>query len=759
MLRSLACLLIFTSTLVAQGDIVALRTSDHKFAPGWEVIPAPQLAPQLERTRYPGYTDGIRTPGTFEIAYCLVDENFWLSPVSTPVTINPTTYDWDVVGTTPAIASQWTWRRACGILWVWRQAGTTVWKPFAGDENHIHSWHAGVPFKAITGWHHEVGGHKLYQLGIGWGDLSDTITYPPSSVLTTGPPAPSIRLLECRNYSYDVAISWACNDGETALSPVGTVAKVPGEPSTRHAPFKLLRMLPGGDLQPPQGALGYYFYMRKANSNEWHRQPCPDGLTGYLWALDVVTMPVNQFVESGIRPAQDFGPTIGRSYLSSLHKALRDWAYDVIVDTNFTICCPLISPANGNTWKYEPVNEWVAPYATTTGNGTWTLTIDGLTTPPMPRTNHASYNTVIAQWRVILDATFGAGNVAIGDFWPNYAPKVELTGKWAATNMTGRLMVVVKDQAEAVVPSGIVGSQTGQGWVMRTVTTKYGRRIATSNAGRFYLKDSNTTPDGVTGYPTGWPHWVEMSQRTELVGASMTLAHSNCGIATADNSGGQAFHFQPQRCTVGTIAGSPSVTFGLRCVESSSWGWNGHLCSELIADRLQLQCKFPLVCEGPQAANWQVRDATCHSDGSLDSAILTISNNGAFHLGGRFTCDNVRTLIASVWCKEVTIDKIFIDGGIPCLMNCNANSFTRLTLEGGKLNQWVDWIHAIESPSGAFEFYEQWLITDGPLDSQTNGPVTASLCNPKLNQSRYKPRWPDEVPYIFQSIAPVVVQP
>jgi hypothetical protein len=756
-------MLVLAVPLYAQTP-VALHTSDPKFTPRWLAVPSPVRPLKLER-RWAGYADGKRPAGTFEIAYCLVDEQWAVSPVSAVVTVTATTTDWECVGTTPGVPL---WTRAAGVMWVYRQAGTKTWYPFACDENRPHSWLALKPFKPIVGWHNEVGGHKLFPVGIGFGSLDD---YPRSATLTTGPPAPSVRLLECQNRDYDIAYTWVCNQGETALSPVTPVPTVPGAPAvvfttipgpsaSRHAPFQVVRQMPGSPCQPPQGAIGMHVYLRKSGG-QWHRQPCPDGHTGYLWALDVVTLPINQFVESGVRPMSDFGPAMGRSYLSSLHLALRDWGRDVIVDNDQVICCPLISEWNGATWDYQPRNHWLAVYSTTTGAGTWTLTVDGVTTPPMPRTNHTSYNTVLAQWRSALDATFGPGNVLVSDYWPNYAPKIELAGKWAASDMTGRVSVQVFSAGAGVaaVDPGIVGSQTGQGWVMSESQTKFKRKISTSNAGNWRVTDAAATPDGITGYPMGWPLWLECSQRTKLVGCDFLLAQSNCGIATCDNSGGGCFHFNPVECSIAPLpANTRPVTFGIRCVNSSSFGWNGHICSELIGEKCHIQAKFPVVCEGIQAANWQFRDATCVSDGSFDSAIVTISNAGTLLLGGRFTCDSARSMIASVWAKQVTVEHLWIDGGMPSLMACNANSWTILSLAGGKINQWESWLHAIESPAGSVEAYTSKLVTDS-LDSQHNGAVKAILSTPKPGQLIYAPRVITEVPSLLQSLIGPIVLP
>lgn len=731
-LVALVCALLSPCIVTAQVP-VSLRTSDPRFAPRWANVPAPTTALQLER-HGAAYADSRRPAGTYEIAYALVDEAWAISPVSPAVTVTATASDWDCIGTTPNVPL---WTRATGILWVYRQQGQAAWKPLAVDENRPHSWLAMKPFKAITGWHHDFGGHKLYQAGIGFPDLSDATFYPPSSVLAAAPPAPVVRLLECRNQDYEVAYSWACNDGETALSPVLSVPKLNVNPD-RHKTLRLLRSSPAGRQQPPQGALGMYLYMRTPGGN-WHRQPAPDG-TGNLWQLDYVSLPVSQYVESGI----EYQGGAGRSYLSSLHLALMHWNRDVIIDTDMTICCPLISEYNGMTWDYMPRNHWVAilqPFG-----GDWVFTIDGVSTPAMPRVTGSNNGTEWPSYQQVIDATFGAGNIKVSFYWHNYAPKLEFIGKYAATDMTGRYSVGVEP---------VVATQAGQGWVLVDAGyLKFKRKIATGNAGNWRVEDAAATPDGVTGYPMGWMHWLECSQMTKLVGCSFIMKQARIGIATSDACGGGCFHFNPVECNVHLWPTNPhAVTYGLRCLESSGWGWNGHLCSEMIAEKCHLQAKFPIVMEGVQAANWQIRDATCNSNGTFDSAIITAANGGTLYLGGRFTCDGARTLIAANFCKKVTVENLWIDGGMPALLTCNANSFTTLILNGGKINQWENWLHAIEAPAGSSEAYTMVLKTDN-LDSQTNGPVQAKLCNPKPGQALYQPRIPAEVPFLLQSLLP-----
>lgn len=771
---------IFLAGVVWAQTPIALHTSDPKFTPRWEIIPGPSLA-LGNAGRSVAYTAGTRTPGIYEIAYCLVDEQFKISPPSAPVTINPTTNDWDCVGATPNVPL---WTRAAGIYWVRRTVGQMAWQPFAVDVNRQHQWLAQNPYKPICGWSHTFGGHWLYQSG----NFSSFVPAP-SAVLTVAPPAPQVKLLEVPNRAYIVGYSWACNQNETPMSPPITISAVAGNPADKHTPFTLVRNLPAGKQQPPQGALGMYLYLQ--DNGQWHRQPSPDGHTGYLWPLDMVTLKVSQFVASGIAP----GATTGKSYLSSLHLALRDWGRDIIVDTDQTICSPLISEFSGATWAYQPQNHWIASYMIGGGTGTWTLTIDGVTSAPMPRTSQWAGEW--EAWQPTLDAAFGAGNVKISNFWEHYAPKIELTGKYASQDWTGKIRLLVKNTEGAIVAdyptqaSSIIGLQVGRGWIMSQADTKFGRTISTSNSGGFTVQDTATTPDSeaVTGYPTGWPLWLECSQNTRLIGCKFVMMKSICSIATCDNSsgGGQCFHFQPTNCSVGIHFSNTSPnTFGLRCLSTSSYYEGNHLCSELIATNCFFQSKFPIVCEGNQAANWQFRDCNFYSTGKFDSACITAANAGNITCRGRTTADNARCLLASPWCKSLYLESIWIDQGMPTLVSSDANSWTTITIYGGKINQIINsrdeildalemqgystttmevfntvalerllvYLHCFESVAGPVEGYTMKFVID-QLDSQDNieapAKMPAGFISPKAN-FQFKPRAVDEVPSLLQSL-------
>ena len=324
---------------------------------------------------------------------------------------------------------------------------------------------------------------------------------------------------------------------------------------------------------------------------------------------------------------------------------------------------------------------------------------------------------------------------------------------------------------------------------MSQADTKFGRTISTSNSGGFTVQDTATTPDSeaVTGYPTGWPLWLETSQNTRLTGCKFVMMKSTCGIATCDNSGGGCFHFQPTNCSVGIhFTNTSPNTFGLRCLSTSSYYEGNHLCSELVATNCFFQSKFPIVCEGNQAANWQFRDCNFYANGTFDSACITAANAGNITMRGRVTADNARCLLASPWCKSLYMESIWIDQGMPTLVSSDANSWTTLTIYGGKINQIINsreealaalamqgydphspqmdalnqtaleslliYLHCFESVAGPVEDRKMKLIID-QLDSQHNVAVPAGFITPKAN-FQFKPRAVDEVPSLLQSALP-----
>jgi len=717
-------LILFSSTVAAQSPI-ALSTSDPKFAPHSEIIPKP-IAALAFGTRGPGYANGSRPAGRFDVAYALVDEQSKLSPLSKPVTIASSSSDWDIVVSTPVLDL---WTRAIGTMWVYRATGTAEWKSLGCNRNCVVPWAATRPFMPLVGWDHSLGGFQLFSTQNFWPTFSD-VYWKQTSTLAQ-PPPPSVRLLSCPNIALEAAYSWACNEGETPLSDVTSIAAVPGNPATIHAPCQLYR-----NIIPPQGALGSYVYLR-VPGGQWHRQKSHQSADSYLWPIDSNQLPINEYVETGVKPSG----IVGKSWLSSIHLAMRDWRRDVIIDTDQTICCPVISAYDGPSWVYDPRNQQIAfgVNAFAYPNEGWTLSIDGVTSGYLRPTS--GWQT----WQQVADTAFGPGNVELRYGSGFGGVVIVFTGKYAATDMTNRIKTdftklyqinnndASKPLMDTSVPPKpipfavpIVDSytQSARSWYMSAGGQKFNRTIATGNGGGWVLSDTATTPEGKSSYPGDWPLWVENSQRTRLIGCKMTRNQSNCGIAFIDHSGGGAFSFTAKDCACSAGVGNNGNTYGVRCTWTSRGpAWNNHSASEPYFENCSFQAKHCIVCEGGQSVNWLFNTTYGAGDGTIESSIVTQANSGAMSFKGRTNVDNSRTIGAMTWAGKVDIEGIWLDQGVPCWFTITGNTFPAMSINGTKINQWRDWLHVIEAPTGSIGYPVNLTLSN--LDSQFNGqPVT-----------------------------------
>jgi hypothetical protein len=342
------------ASVVSQAPASYVRTSDPQFQARWELIPAPDRPLSL-LTRSNGYTGGIRQPGTFEIAYSLIDEQGQMTQPGAVAVVSPRVRDWGVIVATPGLDPQ---TRAAGTCWWFRTAGTTQWQILGAGQNNQLPWQVYRPYVSLVGYErHSYQGWALFQ-AVNWppfGDLFWRITSP-----LAPPPAPSVRLQDLDNCEFDITYTWACNRGESPAAPLLRVAQFyhPSDPNFRGLGFLTL-VEAYRRLIPPQGALGMYVYLRQVGQNKWHRQPNPAG-TGDLWPIDANRLLIERFVRSNKEPAG-----LGASYLSELHLAMRDSALSVMVDTKPVITCPIISsferPGVGlQFWRTisSPIGRW-----------------------------------------------------------------------------------------------------------------------------------------------------------------------------------------------------------------------------------------------------------------------------------------------------------------------------------------------------------------------------------------------------------------
>lgn len=120
------------------------------------------------------------------------------------------------------------------------------------------------------------------------------------------PPQPETWLVSCPLNEVKVARSWVTHNGETALSPIGTLPPLAGWDTVqgmRRATF----VKDGATEKPPEGVLGYYLYLQV--NGQWRRQlslPWLDGTPGN---------------DKYIRSPHDNQPIIWSSHNGPLHSA------------------------------------------------------------------------------------------------------------------------------------------------------------------------------------------------------------------------------------------------------------------------------------------------------------------------------------------------------------------------------------------------------------------------------------------------------
>ncbi len=341
----LALLALLTAAIAGpSNEPIYVRTAD--FQGQWRSVAAP-WALTTHGTRSVGASSGTRPAGTYDIAYALVDESGQLTALSDPVRITPELEDWTVVVRTPGLAGD---TRAQGTAWFYRKLGNQAWYVLGADYNAQIPAYVGIPpgqcdkpFVPLSCWDHTLRGIFLYH-AIWWPPYGDSYFGPISTMAR--PPPPAVRVLQLRNQAFEIAYSWACNDGESPLSPPVALPAVAGYPRTKNTSVLVKR-----GICPPQGALGAYVYLRLGPTSPWHRQPAPQGDGDYLWPVDLNCMPINQFVATNIKP--DF--RTGMSYLAPLQVAIVDTNRGILVTEDQDLRSPVIMEAGSSASKWDRV--------------------------------------------------------------------------------------------------------------------------------------------------------------------------------------------------------------------------------------------------------------------------------------------------------------------------------------------------------------------------------------------------------------------
>jgi hypothetical protein len=343
MTRHLGALILLTSALLTSvatsQDVpvpspfpLAVYTKDY---PGkWVDVPAPAVPPTLAN-RQNGFSAGQRVPGCYEVAVSYVDEEGKIGPRSPSTKFKANLRDWLIVADFPVPEGC----RASALFYTYRKIGERAWKPLGAEPNAVVRGVSPSLFVPTAG-HTQAGyGGVLLVAPYAWPGLEDTAAFPQSTSIETPTKAPVIRCLEVPNVRIEVAYSWVTNKGETALSDVlGIDAfRHPLDPVYQdredfNAMIQCFRA-----CQPPNGALGYHLYLRKAGG-PWHRQPRLDSDTNFLYPVDFTRFDVLRFVESGVSPSTP-NP---QSYLCPLQRCIEETARDIVVTEDQETRSPII---------------------------------------------------------------------------------------------------------------------------------------------------------------------------------------------------------------------------------------------------------------------------------------------------------------------------------------------------------------------------------------------------------------------------------
>jgi len=345
-----------------------VRTSDPQFAPGWVDLPKPNA---LEFLANLGAHD--QPPGIYEIAYSYVDESGHITAMSPVVVLNVAEKN---SGYSVRFNDDVWCRAAARILWVRRQWDSTItngiqleWRPFGTGPDCNDPRNVVKPYLPMVGWSdHQFRAQDISraiwnQGAQAWHAFDDTAFWgTPSTILAAPVNPPVVTRFHCPNDNYDVAYSWVGNVGESEMSDPIAISAI-GDDLLAHRPFQLLRRF----VQPPQGALGMYLYMRQTGTSAWHRQPVTYDLSSFLWGIGNNKIGIYRFVASNIQPSG----VPGKSWLCSLQKCMDDSIYSVVVDDDQITYSPVISPLNNrrgsSLWRIVQ-GEQGLPFSITTSS-------------------------------------------------------------------------------------------------------------------------------------------------------------------------------------------------------------------------------------------------------------------------------------------------------------------------------------------------------------------------------------------------------
>lgn len=260
--------------------------------------------------------------------------------------------------------------------------------------------------------------------------------------------------------------------------------------------------------------------------------------------------------------------------------------------------------------------------------------------------------------------------------------------------------------------------------VHRTITGQHGLK--------WNLKTASTLPDQTTGYPMCWPVWVECTQGTKLVNATIESVHADGGVDFCDYGGSGGFYTSFRDCRIAIVRPFAPYTFGIR----QTWegcSINSHGWSDSDSTGLKIGARHPVIIEGNQCLNITLRNLIL--DGGAGAAGISINNAASLKVDG-MTCESTRSLFDLVWCQQLTAQDVFTDQGVPCHLTISHDCLSpKIDLNYRKINHKTDWTHVVENACGSRGTATFTLTCK---ESQPTVPVQAIVYSPRYCGIRYQ---------------------
>lgn len=693
MFRSLLCLLFFTTPLFSQYSLGDKKPDGTPlFTAGWEAVPAPAV-PMFQYEAIPGVRYGAWTfneAGNYEVRNALVDRfhraGAWSQPKALALKqgwqlwVNAANQPHDV--------------RSCGMVWQVRKVGQP-WELFAEATNGVSpaQWGSYIPTAQATS-------PRRYMIQ----PFNNMIFREGGETEIVAPP-PDVISFEVPNVILEVAYSWITHNGETALSPVGTMPASTQFGATADANLMSMRRIRIGDYSTggqrfPHGALGYYLYIRTVGG-EWHRQPKrPEAanLDDFLWQPDDCYISVFHYRDDTPGPTPAANP---QSYLSDFSRMLKYTKGDCEIDrATVEIYSPVVEEYEGREGVQTSTMTIPAKTATIPAGNT-TLTINGVNVP-----------------------------------LPSPAQTIEIEPAKAITFVDP-------------LKQPYVGSET----VQKFASAK-GRRFKGKNGRNWVIQmRANLPPEanGTNTHPTYWPavivegrgQWEDCSV---IAIDPLQTGKRLCSAALAfrDYSGGQAFSCGFYRCIFAARNDRTDYrTQGVR-VQWECVGINGHTASEHTYNECQFGGNVPIWMEHNQTANMHFTGRTYAMNYQTAHRLcpsIWIDAPLVFTFNELYT-DNNGTIISLGWSPAVSIDYIFVDQQFNSLCDANNNQAGSLEIKGGQVNfrspmvveieghpvAIPNWLCRVTNTGSLFEItVNNFLAKEGPAMASSPKPNTVKF--------------------------------